>query len=364
MIRGLFVQKLSAFTPIAIAFAIVIATVEAKGGSESFEPPWSAEVDAALAFFENGDTDATIERLEPLAEAGDVDAQYILGSIHARGFGVAEDRCRALPWFQRAAAQDDSRAIAWLGFYHQLGDCMPKDYDEAARHFKQAAELGQAGAYVSLAILHSDKSERLYDPILTIKWAKKEWDVNPEAKEGLHVIIAALILGSSYKGGKWVSVNLEKAEFYLSFAANQGYDNAQYLLGRIYDSNGSSIDQHTEGYEWIFVAAYQGNEYAIARQHFFYGKVPGWIITKLRRAARDRLFEIAARPRSQIGKAAQWCQSHKSGSFECLRFAFSDHLDCDPDITAAYLEQRYVNSAAYNHCRSRAFDARAAKSGR
>ena len=55
MIRGSFVQKLSAFTPIAIAFAIVSATIEAKGEPESFEPPWRAEVDAALAFFENGD---------------------------------------------------------------------------------------------------------------------------------------------------------------------------------------------------------------------------------------------------------------------------------------------------------------------
>ena len=134
---------------------------------------WSAEVDVALLAFESGDTEAAIERLGPLAEAGDVDAQYILGNIHARGFGVAEDPCRALPWFQRAAAQDDSRAIAWLGLFHQLGDCMPKDYDEAARYFEQAAELGQAGAYVSLAILYSDKSEGLYDPILTLKWAKK-----------------------------------------------------------------------------------------------------------------------------------------------------------------------------------------------
>lgn len=347
-----------------VVFAIVATgTAPAASQSDEFVPPWSAEVDAALAFFESGDTEAAIERLEPLAEAGDVDAQYILGSIHARGIGVAEDRCRALPWFQRAAAQDDSRAIAWLGVYHQLGDCMPKDYDEAARYFKQAAELGQAGAYVSLALLHSDKSEGLYDPILTIKWAKKEWDVNKETNKGYHVIVAALILGSSYKVGKGVSVNLEKAAFYSSFAANQGLHYAQFLLGKIYEIHRDPARRYTQGYEWIFLAAYQGNEDAIALLHHFYGKVPEWMITNLRRAARDRLFEIAARPRSQIGKAAQWCQSHKSGSFECLRFAFSDHIDCDPYITATYLEQRYVKSAAYKHCRSRAFDARAAKSG-
>ncbi len=348
---------------LGVLAVLVAEDADARAETAGNDFGWSAEVDAALAFFENGDTEAAIERLEPLAEAGDVDAQYILGNIHARGFGVAEDLCRALPWFQRAAAQSDSRAIARLGAYHQLGDCTPKDYDEAARHFKQAAELGQAGAYVSLAILYSDESESLYDPKLTLRWAKTEWDVNKEIKEGVYVIISAFILGSSYKRGNGVSVDIAKAEFYLSFAANQGYHNAQYLLGRIYDSDGGSIDQHIKGYEWIFVAANQGNEYAIARQHYFYGKVPGWIITKLRRAARDRLFEIAARPRSQIGKAAQWCQSHKSGSFECLRFAFSDHFDCNPDITAAYLEQRYVKSAAYNQCRSRAYDARAAKSG-
>ena len=183
-----------------VVFAIVATgTAPAASQSDEFVPPWSAEVDAALAFFENGDTEAAIERLEPLAEAGDVDAQYILGSIHARGFGVAEDLCRALSWFQRAAAQDDSRAIARLGLFHQLGDCTPIDYDEAARYFKQAAELGQAGAYVSLAILHSDKSERLYDPILTLRWAEKERDLNKETNDGVYVIISAFILGSSYK---------------------------------------------------------------------------------------------------------------------------------------------------------------------
>ena len=180
---------------LALSVLAILATEDADVRAETAgnDFGWSVEVDAALLAFESGDTEAAIERLEPLAEAGDVDAQYILGSIHARGFGVAEDGCRALPWFRRAAAQGDSRAIARLGVYHQLGDCTPIDYDEAARYFKQAAELGQAGAYVSLAILHSDKSESLYDPILTLKWAEKEWDLNKETNDGVYVIISAFI---------------------------------------------------------------------------------------------------------------------------------------------------------------------------
>ncbi|MDR1655941.1 MAG: SEL1-like repeat protein [Deltaproteobacteria bacterium] len=48
------------------------------------------------------------------AGQGDVEAQYRLGVMIESGEGVLVDKTKAVEWYQKAAAQDDSKAITLL----------------------------------------------------------------------------------------------------------------------------------------------------------------------------------------------------------------------------------------------------------
>lgn len=51
-----------------------------------------------------------IEKVIQEAKAGDADAQYRLGVMHAKGIGVSKDRQESLRWYRRAAGQGHAKA--------------------------------------------------------------------------------------------------------------------------------------------------------------------------------------------------------------------------------------------------------------
>ena len=181
---------------------------------------WSAEVDAALAFFENGDTEAAIERLEPLAEAGDAHAQYILGSFYDEGLGVGLDHCRALHWYELAAELGLAEATVKLGESQFLGRCMSQDLDRAAQYYTRAAALGGSSAHGLLAVLydymaHFDVAR--VDPKETFELAQKEWRLNPRTDSLLRINMST-VLGHFFANGEGVQQDLNEAENFYSSA--------------------------------------------------------------------------------------------------------------------------------------------------
>lgn len=97
-----------------------------------------------LAALSGGDATKARAILEPLAERGDVLAQYNLGVL------ALQDGTDARRWFKRAAEAEylpAQTALAGL-----LADA--KDWDAAARWYAAAAVQGDAGAAYSLGLLH------------------------------------------------------------------------------------------------------------------------------------------------------------------------------------------------------------------
>ena len=71
-----------------------------------------------------------VDRLEPLAEAGDPDAQNMIGYLLFHGEGVERDLEAAHAWFHRAADQGHKIAQRNLGIYHSgLFDHAGEDMD-------------------------------------------------------------------------------------------------------------------------------------------------------------------------------------------------------------------------------------------
>ena len=67
-------------------------------------PAW-AGFDEAVAAYQRGDYATAIRELRPLAEQGDADAQFNLGTMYGIGLGVPQDFAKAVKWYRKAAEQ-------------------------------------------------------------------------------------------------------------------------------------------------------------------------------------------------------------------------------------------------------------------
>jgi TPR repeat protein len=109
--QGLFPTGATAAAFLAFAAAI---TVHAQAPAQNPAPaPIEAPSDATPLSANNG-----IDALLGPAEAGDAQAQFVLGSHYFDGRGVAQDYGQALAWYRKSADQNYAPALAIqaLGF--------------------------------------------------------------------------------------------------------------------------------------------------------------------------------------------------------------------------------------------------------
>jgi localization factor PodJL len=119
------------------------------------EPAAVFEVAARLA--EGRDTvqnpQMAARLFEKAAEAGLAPAQYRLGNLYEKGFGVARDAALAKTWYERAAQGGNARAMHNLGVLLAEGVNGKPDYAAAQRWFLMAAEHGVKDSQFNLGVL-------------------------------------------------------------------------------------------------------------------------------------------------------------------------------------------------------------------
>ena len=81
----------------------------------------AADFEAGLAAALAGDYAQARREWQPLAEAGNRDAQFNMGLLYESGLGVAADGATAASWYRRAAEQDDREAQAYLAEMYAKG---------------------------------------------------------------------------------------------------------------------------------------------------------------------------------------------------------------------------------------------------
>ena len=94
--------------------------------------------------------DLPLDDLRVLAEQGDAEAQFNLGTRYASGRGVPEDETEAVRWFRLAADQGHITAQLNLGARYAIGQGVPEDDAESVRWLRLAADQGAADAQHSL----------------------------------------------------------------------------------------------------------------------------------------------------------------------------------------------------------------------
>jgi chemotaxis protein histidine kinase CheA len=115
-------------------------------------------IEEATAAYRRGDYVTASRLFQPIANAGNGDAQTLLGVMYYDGKGVAQDYSKAIKWYRKAANQGHAEAQFFLGVMYYGGKGVRQDYVEAHKWYNLAASRHSAteGAQRDIALKFRD----------------------------------------------------------------------------------------------------------------------------------------------------------------------------------------------------------------
>lgn len=111
-----------------------------------------------------------LEKLRPMAEAGNPHAQYQLGFRYYLGDSGAQDFTAAATWYQKAADQGHVEAAYKLSKLFTSGTGIDQNLEAAAQYCRLAAEQGHAEAQSQLGQIYDQGKGVEPDPIEAYHW--------------------------------------------------------------------------------------------------------------------------------------------------------------------------------------------------
>ena len=102
--------------------------------------------DTAVAAYQRKDYETAYQLALPAAQAGDANAQYLLGLQLWRGRGVVRNDAEAARWFTSAAEQNHAEAMTDLAAMYRQGEGVEQDARRAFSLSTKAADMGNATA--------------------------------------------------------------------------------------------------------------------------------------------------------------------------------------------------------------------------
>ena len=141
------------------------------------------DFDKGLKAHDAGDYDTAVREWQPLAEQGNVEAQYNLGFMYYNGQGLTQNSAKAVKWYRLAAEQGHGDARLNLGAMYRNGQGVPEDFVRAAKWYRLAAEQGNAIAQDNLGILYYFGDGVLQDNLIAYMWTNLAFENGaPEAE--------------------------------------------------------------------------------------------------------------------------------------------------------------------------------------
>ena len=133
-------------------------------------PASSADFQKGLAAYDSGDYATALREWTPLAEQGNVGAQYSLGVMYRDGQGAPKDGKIAVKLLKLAAEQGHSDAQYNLGVMYRDGQGVPRDHRTAVKWLKLAAEQGDADAQLNLGLMYGEGAGVIQDNVYAHMW--------------------------------------------------------------------------------------------------------------------------------------------------------------------------------------------------
>lgn len=113
--------------------------------------PALAGLEEGRSALQRGNYEQAAHELTGAAEAGDPDAETLLGIMYVEGFGVAGDTAKGVALLEKAAEQDDLDAQVFLAKLFEGRGEVAADLAAAAKWYERAARQGEVGAQLSIA---------------------------------------------------------------------------------------------------------------------------------------------------------------------------------------------------------------------
>lgn len=168
---------------------------------------------------------------------------------------MPKDYAEAFKWYRKAAEHGHSGAQNNLGTCYERGLGTPKDYLEAVTWYRKAAEQGDDYAQNNLGACYANGIGVPKDRAEAVKWYRKAADQGNE-------------LGKTNLGllnEKWeMAFEFPEAVESLCNMADQGFAPAQYNLGICYEQGRGVLQDFPEAYKYYKLASEQNREDAAA----------------------------------------------------------------------------------------------------
>jgi TPR repeat protein len=125
-----------------VLVAASLAVVGCGDQSQKDAASYKEGIDA----YTQGDFAVALEKLKPVAEHGNAQAQFNLGLMYREGKGVPQDSKEATAWLSKAAEQGHVEAQENLGMSYAKGAGVERDWVQADKWFNIAAASGKETA--------------------------------------------------------------------------------------------------------------------------------------------------------------------------------------------------------------------------
>ena len=133
-------------------------------------PAAAGPLEDGIAAYNRGDVKTALKLWQPLADAGNADAQVNIGVLHANGEGVPQSYPEALGWYRKAADQGDVYALNNLGLMYMRGQGVAASDRMAVTLYRQAADRNFAPAQFNLATMYAQGRGADLDKAEAYKW--------------------------------------------------------------------------------------------------------------------------------------------------------------------------------------------------
>lgn len=188
-----------------------------------FAPPLAlADFEADLSATHSANNIQALRDLRNRAVAGDAEAQFNLGSIFFKGEELEKDYKEAAKWIRLAANQGHTLSQYNMGMMYDSGQGVIKDHAEAARWYRYSAEGGFALAQLNLGVAYANGEGVAQDMAEALRWIRQAADQGE--------VQALFDLGVMYGNGQGTKQNLLEAYRCASLAAGKGHEMANSLL--------------------------------------------------------------------------------------------------------------------------------------
>lgn len=105
------------------------------------------------------DYERALECFDRAAQAGDVDALYMLGKCYLKGIGCRKDPNGGVDCLERAAQRGHGAAALRLGMCFEEGIGSPRNAELAAYWYRRAAAAGESKAFDCMLRLNASQKE-------------------------------------------------------------------------------------------------------------------------------------------------------------------------------------------------------------